>query len=147
MPELRVTTVHHVGPYNRISEAFQRLGDIAGPGGLFKFPEVAMLAIYYDDPETTPADQLQSDAGVTVAKGALLPEGLIEKRLPAGRYAKTTHVGPYTHLADTWSRLMGEWLPKSGHRVGEGSSYEVYRNTPENAAPNELRTDLYLPLA
>jgi len=42
--------------------------------------------------------------------------------------------------------LTGEWLPKSGHRVGEGSSFEVYRNTPENEAPNELRTDLYLPI-
>jgi AraC family transcriptional regulator len=147
MPELRVATVHHVGPYPGISEAFQRLGAIAGPGGLLRFPETAMLAIYHDDPETTPADQLQSDAGVTVPNGVKLPEGLVEKRLPAGRYAKTTHVGPYTHLGDTWSRLMGEWLPKSGHRVGDGSSYEVYRNTPENTAPNELRTDLYLPLA
>jgi hypothetical protein len=26
-------------------------------------------------------------------------------------------------------------------------TYEVYRNTPMNAKPNELVTDLYLPLA
>jgi AraC family transcriptional regulator len=147
MPELRVAAVHHVGPYQRISEAFHRLGAAAGPSGLVASPGAMMLAIYYDDPETTPADQLQSDAGITVPKGVPLPEGLVEKRLPAGRYAKTTHVGPYSHLADTWSRFMGEWLPKSGHRVGEGSSFEVYHNTPENAAPNELRTDLYLPIA
>ena len=147
MPELRVATVHHVGPYQRISEAFQRLGALAGQGGLLGSPEMAMLAIYYDDPETTPADQLQSDAAVTVPEGVPLPQGLVEKRLPAGRYAKTTHVGPYTRLADTWSRFMGEWLPKSGHRVGEGSSFEVYRNTPENAAPSDLLTDLYLPIA
>jgi AraC family transcriptional regulator len=147
MPELRVATVHHVGPYPRISEAFQRLGAIAGPGGLLRFPETAMLAIYHDDPETTPVEQLQSDAGVTVPSGVPLPEGLAELRLPGGRYAKMTHVGPYTELGDAWARLMGEWLPKSGHRVGGGSSYEVYRNTPENAAPNELRTDLYLPIA
>jgi AraC family transcriptional regulator len=147
MPELRVAAVHHVGPYQRISEAFQRLGAIAGPGGLLRFPEGAMLAIYHDDPETTPAEQLQSDAGITVPQGIPLPEGLVELKLRAGRYAKTTHVGPYAHLGDAWSRLMGEWLPKSGHRVGEGSSYEVYRNTPENAASSELRTDLYLPIA
>jgi AraC family transcriptional regulator len=147
MPELRVATVHHVGPYPRISEAFQRLGALAGPAGLLRFPEAAMLAIYYDDPETTPAEQLQSDAGITVPNGVALPEGLVEKKLAAGRYAKTTHVGPYTHLGDTWSRFMGQWLPKSGHRVGDGSSFEVYRNTPENAAPEDLRTDLYLPIA
>lgn len=147
MPELRVATVHHVGPYQRISEAFNRLGQIAGPAGLLQFPDVSMLAIYYDDPETTPTDQLQSDAGVTVPEGVNLPDELAEKRLPAGRYARTTHVGPYTQLGDTWARFMGEWLPKSGHRVGPGSSYELYRNTPMNAAPNDLRTDLYLSIA
>jgi AraC family transcriptional regulator len=146
MPELRVATVAHVGPYNRISEAFQRLGEIAGPAGLER-GEAMMLAIYHDDPETTPADQLQSDAGITVPEGVPLPHGLVEKRLPKGRYASTTHAGPYTKLGDTWSRLMGEWLPKSGKRVGEGTTYEVYRNNPSNAAPHELRTDLYLPIA
>lgn len=147
LPELRVATVHHVGPYQRISEAFARLGELAAKTGLLPASsETAMLAIYYDDPETTPADKLHSDAGLTVPNGAPLPDGLLEKRLPAGRYARTTHVGPYTKLGDAWSRLMGEWLPKSGHRVGEGSSFEIYRNTPGDTAPSELRTDLYLPV-
>lgn len=147
MPELRVATVHHVGPYPGISAAFERLGAIAGPAGLLRGPRVMMLAIYHDDPETTPAAELQSDAGVVIPEGVPLPAGLGEKRLPKGRYARTTHVGPYTELGDAWARLMGGWLPRSGHRVGDGSSFEVYRNTPADVAPSELRTDLYLPLA
>jgi len=146
MPALRVATVHHVGPYNRIGEAFQRLDGVVRPAGLCQ-PGAMMLAIYHDDPESTPADQLQSDAGITVPSDAALPAGVAETRLPAGRYARTTHVGPYTTLGDTWSRFMGEWLPKSGHRVGSGASYEVYRNTPMDTRPEDLRTDLYLPIA
>jgi AraC family transcriptional regulator len=146
MPELRVATVHHVGPYNRISEAFERLGMIAGSAGLLREGAI-MLGIYYDDPETTPAEHLQSDAGITVHKSAALPGGLGETTLPAGKYARTTHLGSYETLGDTWSRLMGEWLPSSGKRVGSGSSYEVYRNNPSNAAPADLRTHLYLPIA
>jgi AraC family transcriptional regulator len=146
MPELRVATVHHVGPYHRISEAFQRLGAIAQEAGLFRFREASMIAIYHDDPETTPVAELQADAGITVPEDVPLPNGVVEKRIPAGRYAHTTHVGPYTQLGDVWARLMGQWLPKSGHRVGKGASYEVYRNTPENAPPEELRTELYLPI-
>lgn len=42
---------------------------------------------------------------------------------------------------------MSEWLPRSRQRLGAGVSYEVYRNTPMNARPEELITDLYLPLA
>jgi AraC family transcriptional regulator len=151
-PEIRLATVPHVGPYDRIAEAFGRLGALvaAAPVGLLCAPNTdrpAMIAVYYDDPETTPADQLRSDAGISVAPGVPLPEGLVERRLPAGRYARTTHVGPYTQLGDVWSRFMGQWLPASGHRVGSGSSYEHYRNTPADVPPHELRTDLYLPIA
>jgi AraC family transcriptional regulator len=86
-------------------------------------------------------------AGITISDGGALADGIVEKRLPAGRYARMTHVGPYTKLGDAWSRFMGEWLPKSGKRVGSGLSYEVYRNTPMNTPTEELRTDLYLPIA
>ncbi|MDC0723525.1 AraC family transcriptional regulator [Nannocystis bainbridge] len=147
LPALRVATVTHVGPYNGISAAFARLGALVGPAGLLRFPEAAMVAIYYDDPEVTPPEQLRADAGLVVPADVALPAGLGEQHLPAGRYAKTVHVGPYTGLGDAWSRLMGEWLPRSGQRVGEGHSYELYRNNPTNAPPEQLRTELYLPLA
>jgi len=84
---------------------------------------------------------------VTVPNGVRLPDGLVEKRLPPGRYARTTHVGPYTQLGDVWARFMGGWLPQSGYRVGNGSAYEVYRNNPTTAPPDQLLTDLYLPIA
>ncbi len=144
-PELHAVAVHHVGPYNRISEAFGKLGDIAHPAGIIG-PDTTMIAIYHDDPETTPEDELESDAALVIPPTVPVPKGLTEITIPAGRYARTTHVGPYEKLPDAWARLMGDWLPRSGHRVGDGVSYEVYRNTPGNAAPDELITELYVPL-
>jgi AraC family transcriptional regulator len=146
MTELRVATASHVGPYNRIAEAFARLGAIAGRAGLIE-QGAEMLAIYYDDPETTPAAELRSEAAITIGRAAKVPAGLGERRVPAGRYACTTHIGPYEQLGDAWARFMGEWLPRSGHRMADGVSYEIYRNTPENAPPEKLETELYLPLA
>jgi AraC family transcriptional regulator len=145
MNEMRVAAVEHVGPYNRISEAFARLGQLAGPAGLFR-PGAKMLAIYRDDPETTPVSELHSEAGITVPSDAQLPTGLREGHIPAGRYACTVHKGPYEKLGDTWARFMGEWLPKSGNRMKDGSSFEVYRNTPENTPKDELETELCIPL-
>jgi AraC family transcriptional regulator len=146
-PELRVATVSHVGPYNTISEAFQRLGQIAGPAGLFGNPNAAMIGIYHDAPEATPAAELRSDAGIVVAPDVKLPAGLKELRIPAGKYAHTTHVGSYKLLGDVWSRFMGEWLPKSGHRLGPGVAYELYRNTPMDVPESELATELYFSVA
>ena len=146
MPEFRVGTVRHIGPYNQIPQAFGRVGSIAGPAGLFQQPGAAMVAIYYDDPDTTPQDQLKSDAAIVIPEQVPLPEGLVEQRIPAGRYARAEHVGPYEQLGDAWARFMGEWLPASGHRVGAGASYEIYRNDPTKVPKEELRTDMYIPI-
>lgn len=145
MPELRVATVPHVGPYNRISEAFARLGELAAGAALYG-PETAMIAIYHDDPETTPAAELRSDAALVISPDARVPAGLGERRLSAGRYACTTHIGPYEKLGDTWARFMGEWLPRSGHRMRDEVSYEIYRNTPASVPREQLETELYIPL-
>jgi AraC family transcriptional regulator len=146
MPELRVGTVRHIGPYNQIPKAFERLGEIAGPAGLLRHSS-AMLAIYHDDPESTPQDQLRSDAALVVPDGVRLPKGLEEQHIAGGRYARTVHIGPYEQLGDIWARFLGEWIPASGNRIGDGVSYEIYLNTPEQVPKQELRTELYVPLA
>lgn len=146
LPAQRIAAVHHVGAYNRISEAFARLGELAGKAGLIA-GNPTMVALYHDDPESTPEAELRSDAGMVVPANAELPAGLDEHRLPAGRYASTLHVGPYEQLGDTWSRFMGQWLPQSGERMAAGASFEIYLNTPEQVPQSDLRTELYIPLA
>ena len=146
LPERRVAAIRQLGPYNRISEAFQRLGEIATGAGLTRHPGTEMIALYHDDPETTPVDQLRSDAGLTVPNEAALPSGVTEIRIPGGRYACATHIGPYSGLGDAWAQLMGGWLPRSAHRVGQGPSFEIYRNDPGTAPPEKLCTEIYLPI-
>lgn len=146
LPEMSVGTVHHVGPYNQINHAFERLGSIAGPARLFEKPGALMVGLFYDDPESTAPDQLQSDAGIVLPDGAGAPDGLIVKTVPAGKYATTTHVGPYENLGDVWARFVGEWLPSSGQRLKYGPSIEIYRNTPMTVPKDQLITELYIPL-
>jgi AraC family transcriptional regulator len=146
LPGQRLATLRHTGPYNRISETFARLGAIAGPAGLFG-PEAAMLAVYYDDPQTTPAEELRSDAALGIAPGRDVPAALVERTLPAGRYARTTHMGSYASLGDSWVRFLGHWLPRSGHHLGSGPRFERYLNTPMDVPVEALRTELFIHLA
>ena len=145
MPEMLLASVHHIGPYNQISKAFAKLGPLAGRAGLFALPGVMMVGIYYDDPETTPAAELQSDAGLVIPAGTPIPDGLASTTIPAGRYAMTTHRGPYDRLGDTWGQLFA-WIAQQNHRVAHNKSFEIYRNDPTNTAPADLVTDLYAPI-
>jgi AraC family transcriptional regulator len=147
IPALRLATVRHIGPYNQIPLAFEQLGQLLGAvAANLRTAGSAMIAIYHDDPETVPLDQLRSDAAVSVPDDFALPDGLTEAPVSAGRFARTVHVGPYEQLGDTWARFMGEWLPASGHRVGSAPSYEIYLNDPRMTPKSELRTELYIPL-
>jgi AraC family transcriptional regulator len=145
-PALRVASIRHVGPYMQINQAFEKLGQIAGRSGLLGGEPAAMVAIYHDDPESTPPDQLRSDAGLVVPESASLPAPLTEQHLPAGPYACTVHVGPYERLGDSWQRLLGEWVPAHGKRV-DGLSYERYLNMPGEVPKEELRTEICVPVS
>ena len=147
IPAIRVGAVRHTGPYNQIPAAFGKLGQIAGPAGLFGLPGAAMIALYHDDPDTTPQDQLRSEAGIAVPEGAALPAGLEEHRIPGGRYARTVHRGGYELLGDVWARLLGGWLPASGHRMGSGPSFERYLNDPSRVPKEALETEVMIPLS
>jgi AraC family transcriptional regulator len=145
-PALRVGAVPHTGPYDQIPEAFARLGDVVG-----RDPELAnhappMIAIYHDDPDKTPPERLRSDAGLVVPEGAALPPGLEERRVRGGRYARVLHVGPYEQLPDAWARLKSAALP-DGQRHADAASYEIYLNTPGDVPEEDLRTELYEPVA
>lgn len=146
MQPMRLAAVHHKGPYTKIGEAFGKLGMIAQQSGLMEKCNL-MVAVYHDDPESTPVEDLKSDAALSIPEGVALPKELAELHIPAGRYACATHKGPYSGLPDAWSRLMGSWLPKSGERVGKGESFEIYRNTPMDSKPEDLLTELYVSLA
>jgi len=144
-PALRVGALRHIGPYQQIGETFRRLGDVAGGAGLFRHPGAAMLAIYYDDPDSTPPDRLRSDAAIAVPEGLPLPGGLTEQRVPGGRYARTLHVGPYERLGEAWAGFKRA-LDAGGDRRRDGASYELYLNDPMQTPKEALQTELYIPV-
>ena len=146
MPELRVATVRHVGPYEEIPEAFERLHQVADEVGLASMPGSTMLAIYHDDPSTTPVDRLRSDAAVVVPPQEPLPRGLVEQTIPEGTYARAEYVGPYEQLHQAWETFK-RTIPQSGKRFGSGPSFEIYRNDPAVVPKESLVTDLYMSVA
>jgi len=146
MPPLRLATVTHVGPYNQIGRAFERLGAIAAREGLFAHPGALMIATYDDDPEATPVEELRSRAGISIPEDVPLPDGAEEQRIRGGAYARYTHIGPFEMLGDVWSRFMGEALPASGHEFADGPALEIYRSDMRTTPKEQLRTDLLVPV-
>jgi AraC family transcriptional regulator len=66
--------------------------------------------------------------------------------IPGSEYAVMTHFGPYEKLGDSYARLLGRWLPRSGRELRATPCFEVYFNSPENTEPADLTADLHAPL-
>ena len=49
-----------------------------------------------------------------------------------------THFGPYEKLGASYTKLLGQWLPRSGRRLRATPCFEVYLNSPESTAPGDL---------
>ena len=145
LPAMRFATLPHSGPYQQIGPVFRKLGEIAGPAGLFARTTGHMMGLYKDDPRTTPADELRSAAALPMSEGEVLPAGLVEERLDGGRFACFLHVGPYEGLPAAWAEAA-ETFQSSGHPRRSGPSLEIYLNDHTQVSPDALRTEIAIPM-
>lgn len=145
-PARRLAAMPHTGPYPEIGRAFEKLGATIGARGLFAQAGM-MVGIYYDDPSATPAAELRSHAGMVFAENVPLDPPLEVVTLPAGHHAVLRFKGPYAGLAAAYDHLFGVWLPTSGMEPSNSPVFEIYLNTPMDTAPEDLLTELCLPLA
>ena len=141
-----VAFVRHVGPYDQVGSAWQTIYAWAGRKGLLG-PETKAFGLSYDDPEVTAPDKLRYDACIVVAPGTQ-PEGDVGvKEVQGWKYAVATHVGPYTGLGEAYGQLLGQWMPAEDLEPEAAQPcLEVYRNDPQTTPPEELRTDIYVPI-
>jgi AraC family transcriptional regulator len=66
--------------------------------------------------------------------------------IPAGRWVVSLHQGSYETLWQLWNRLYRNWLPASGYQLRAASPFEVYLNRPKQTPPDELRTEIWIPI-
>src|SRR3954465_5944825 len=117
LPPLRLATIPHRGSYQEIGPAFRKLGEIAGPAGLFARTSGHMMGLYMDDPRTTPVGERRAAAALPVSEAEALPAGVVEERLDGGRFACFLHVGPYEGLRAAWAEAVSTFLSRGDQRA------------------------------
>jgi AraC family transcriptional regulator len=147
LPERNVACVRHVGPYNQIGKAIERIFAWAGPKGLVRFPDTQCLAVYHDDPETVNATELRSDACIAVPKGTPVDGEVNALLIPGGLFAVAHVEIDAAEYGDAWDRLVGEWIPQNGC-VSDSSRlcYELYLNDPAEHPQRKHVVDICEPV-
>jgi len=145
LDDILVAYVDHIGPYQECGKAWDTLCGELAPQGLLG-GDAKMIGVSYDDPDVVPADKLRYQACVSISEVFSTPEQVKFNTIAGGRYAMTTHIGPYEKLAETYRQFFGQWLSQSDNEAEDKPCIEIYLNDPESTDPEELITDIYLPL-
>ncbi|MCX8640263.1 GyrI-like domain-containing protein [Gilliamella sp. B3172] len=103
--------------------------------------------IHYTNPNTTPLNEHHVDFAISI--NCTIPPndyGIINKTIPALRCAKARDIGSRENN-QAIIYLLQTWLPQSGERIGNFPPIFHYVNVGLNIQPQEMITDVYLPLA
>ena len=84
-------------------------------------------------------------AGAEVKNFDLVPDGMMTKVIPAGRYAVFTHKGQLETLEHTMNYIYGSWLPKSGEELRDAPDLEIYGER-FKYGQEDSEVDLYIPI-
>jgi AraC family transcriptional regulator len=142
---VRVAYMRHHGPYETCHETWMRFNDWC-KGQSFKLPHPLVTGVSYDDPETTPPEQIRYDCCIEVDENFQADEHVKVQELQGGEFAIYTLKGPYSEIAPTFRKLFREWLPQSGRECIHQACLEIYRNDPSQTPEDELLTDICIPL-
>lgn len=148
VPARRVVAMRKLGPYAEVPQVWQALLLWMRQRELTSRVE-SCIGIPYDNPAEVPIDQVRYDAcfGLSAGPDPVLPDDELHwLDIAGGRYAVYRHVGPYTLIGESFDRLYGQWLPKSGVTLRSAPRLEIYLNDARSTPPDRLVTELALPI-
>ena len=124
IPPRRIACVRHVGPYDEMGPAFEKILAWAGRHGLL--PGATLLGVYWDDQTITPRHRTRCEVGLYVDDFAVGDDEVEVRRLPGGDHAVVRFQGPAHDRRRSYDLLYGRWLPERGLVPAAVPPYEEY---------------------
>ncbi len=156
-PEIReiagqqVITVRVANPYERADafvHAWQKLLRFTDSSGLpGKDDGHEYLLLSRDISTITHPDLCRIYACIT-AKPGIRPKGEFgSQTIEGGLYAVFTYKGAYRNLEHLYCYIYRTWVPNSPYELRDITHFERYLNSPDTVQPDELLTEVYIPVA
>ena len=141
----RLAVIEHRGNPDHVGNSVNKLMTWAQNQALDLKPKPGeAFGFAYDDPKTTAPEDFKFDLGITVPEAVKLDGEVVEKRLPAGRYAVTIHKGSRENIDTAVYDLYKNWLPQSGETLADLPCVFCYYNFDHEVAETELLTECWL---
>lgn len=146
-PDKKVIYIRVIGEYGgkEVYEAWEQLITFITRHKLFGWnPE--LFSIYYDDPDCVDRGKCTTDLCFTTKKE--IEEGDVIKSncIEGGKYAVFRYKGSYERLWELYDEIYGNWLLSSDYKLRNVPSIEKYINYSPKTKPDDLLTEIYIPI-
>jgi len=148
-PGTTVACARHVGPYADVGEAWKTL--MKWGWTRMVFGKARTFGLCHDDPDVTDPTRIRYDACMAVPAKTRVRNKAVELRtVPACSCAVALHEGPYSLLGETYAALFArvalDTVGGRRWRLGDPPSIEQYLNDPRKTKPEDLRTEIWMPV-
>lgn len=123
------------------------------------FGDMEFINMYYNDPTKTPPEECKMDVCLAAKPSATwlrdainglpLTDEIQRATIPGGRYIVFVHKGPYEKLGEAYGYIYCHFLPKgevTDDSEARGGMFESYLNNPETTPPEDLITEIWVPI-
>jgi len=145
MLEMKVIYCRHMGAFDQIGKAYEKVVKWAIPRGLYD-PAISKTAtVVHDDPTITEQDKVRQSACILVDEDVKI-EGEIGKMvIPGGKYVVGHFEIGMDGFREAWN-TMCMWFTESGYQQGDGSTFELYHNNYELHPEKKHVVDICIPI-
>lgn len=145
MDEYLVAYSRKMGAYGPevCEQAFSELMRWAGPRGFLESGPV--MAVYWDNPEVTPAEKCRVDACVGVPAGTRPAEPLGLQTISGGPYLVCSFEITSEGFPQAWDESF-RWLMEQGYECADKPCYELYHNDASTDPEAKWLVDICIPL-
>lgn len=147
LPVTKVAFIRVMGSYQNesIGNAWSSLFKFAKSNNLID-EKTQLFGISYDNPEISENNKCQYNACISIENG-IKPQGEIGiKEIKEGKYAIFTYKGNYERFPLIYDLIFKEWLLKSTYELREVEIFDRYLNTIFDSEPNNLLTQIHIPI-
>lgn len=144
---IQVAALEHFDEPEKLDQSIEIFRAWRKESGCSPVTEKRTFGLAHSNPEARPVQTFRFDICGEVDTD--IPEnaqGVINKEISAGRYAKLRHKGSLDTIELKVNAIYRNWLPSTQECKRDSPIFFEYLNVSPEAPESELMTDIYFPL-
>ncbi|SNR17008.1 AraC family transcriptional regulator [Tenacibaculum jejuense] len=143
--DIDVAYVPHIGPFENLGTAFQKLLQWAYPRNLMNGKH-QIMSIYHDSPKITEPDKLKVSACISLNGINIDTTDINTRTISSGKYIEANFELGMDELPNMWEGIF-VWIFNKGYKINsELDPFDIYHNDFNTHPQKKCNTTIYIPV-